>query len=85
LVGFAAETEEVELRAKSKLYAKGVDLIVANDITEPGAGFENDTNAVLIVSAGSVERVPLTTKREVAGLVLDRALSLLSRREPTSG
>jgi phosphopantothenoylcysteine decarboxylase/phosphopantothenate--cysteine ligase len=77
LVGFAAETDRVRQNATSKLVAKGADLIVANDVTAPGAGFEHDTNHVVILNADGTEReVPLAEKRAVAraglGAVLHR-------------
>jgi phosphopantothenoylcysteine decarboxylase/phosphopantothenate--cysteine ligase len=72
LVGFAAQTGAVEDAARRKLETKGVDLIVANDITEPGAGFDVETNRVALVSHDGIERLPLMSKREVAGVVLDR-------------
>ncbi len=66
LVGFAAETGDLE-RAKRKATAKGVDLLVANDVTEPGAGFGSETNIVtLIEPGGELQPWPLMTKREVA-------------------
>jgi len=76
LVGFAAETFDVTEFAKSKLARKGADLIVANDVSAPGVGFEHDTNQVLIISASGMEHdVALTGKREIARAVLDAALS----------
>ncbi|MFS8584463.1 MAG: bifunctional phosphopantothenoylcysteine decarboxylase/phosphopantothenate--cysteine ligase CoaBC [Acidimicrobiia bacterium] len=75
LVGFAAETEQVRQNAASKLVAKGADLIVANDVTAPGAGFEHDTNHVVILNADGTEReVPLADKRAVARAVFDAVL-----------
>jgi phosphopantothenoylcysteine decarboxylase / phosphopantothenate---cysteine ligase len=72
LVGFAAETDDVEANAVGKLRRKRLDLIVANDVGAPGVGFEHDTNAVLILGAdGSRTAVPLTTKEEAADAVLD--------------
>ncbi len=72
LVGFAAETDLVRQNASSKLVAKGADLIVANDVTAPGAGFEHDTNHVVILNADGTERdVPLADKRAVARAVFD--------------
>ncbi len=82
LVGFAAETQEVELRAASKLALKGIDLIVANDVTAHGAGFEHDTNAVVLLDAhGRREEVGLTDKRRVAAAVLDSVATLRGRRD----
>jgi phosphopantothenoylcysteine decarboxylase/phosphopantothenate--cysteine ligase len=79
LVGFAAETERVEDHARAKLAAKGCDLIVANDVSQPDAGFEVDTNRVTIVGPGdALTRLPLMSKDEVAHQVLDRARALLA-------
>jgi phosphopantothenoylcysteine decarboxylase/phosphopantothenate--cysteine ligase len=75
LVGFAAETDRVRQNASSKLVAKGADLIVANDVTAPGAGFEHDTNHVVILNADGTEReVPLADKRAVARAVFNAVL-----------
>ena len=77
LVGFAAETDDLRQNAAAKLQAKGIDLIVANDVSAPDVGFEHDTNAVVLLDAdGGVTEVPLCDKREVAGAVLDAALRL---------
>src|SRR5436305_1574938 len=71
LVGFAAETGDVRSCAAAKLRAKAVDLVVANDVSEPRAGFTHDTNRVLVVGAdGFEEQGELMDKRAVAGLVL---------------
>jgi phosphopantothenoylcysteine decarboxylase/phosphopantothenate--cysteine ligase len=80
LVGFAAETESVVERSREKLTAKGIDLIVGNDVGADGVGFSHDTNAVSIVSAHGRTDVPLTSKRAVADAVLDAAVALM---EPT--
>jgi phosphopantothenoylcysteine decarboxylase / phosphopantothenate---cysteine ligase len=72
IVGFAAETDEVRKNAAAKLAAKGIDLIVANDVTAPGAGFEHDTNQVVIMDADGTEReVPLADKRAIARAMFD--------------
>jgi phosphopantothenoylcysteine decarboxylase / phosphopantothenate---cysteine ligase len=72
IVGFAAETDEVRKNAAAKLAAKGIDLIVANDVTALGAGFEHDTNQVVIMDADGTEReVPLADKRAIARAVFD--------------
>lgn len=72
VVGFAAETDRVRQNALSKLAAKGADLIVANDVTAGGAGFEHDTNSVVLVQAdGTEHEVPLADKRVVARAVFD--------------
>ena len=77
LVGFAAETCDLRQNAAAKLTAKGIDLIVANDVSTPEAGFDHDTNAVVILDAeGGALDVPLAAKREVARLVLDAALTV---------
>ncbi len=81
LVGFAAETHELARRAAAKIAAKGVDLIVANDVSLPGAGFDHDTNAVTILGAdGERREVALTSKREVANAVLDTVVQHLAAR-----
>jgi phosphopantothenoylcysteine decarboxylase / phosphopantothenate---cysteine ligase len=81
VVGFALETEDTIDHAKAKLKSKKLDLIVANDATEPGAGFDVDTNRVTLVGRdGTVEAIPLLTKNEVAEVVLDRIEGLLERR-----
>jgi phosphopantothenoylcysteine decarboxylase/phosphopantothenate--cysteine ligase len=81
LVGFAAETDQVPERARAKLDAKGVDLMVANDVSAPGVGFDHDTNEVTIFGAdGSVTNVTLSAKDAVADAILDRVCALLSPR-----
>ena len=77
LVGFAAETTDVESNAAEKLAKKGVDLLVANDVSAPGVGFEHDTNAVVVLRAdGTRQNVALTDKYAVAGAVLDAVLAV---------
>lgn len=81
LIGFAAETEDLLVHAKRKLIDKNCDLIVANDVSMEGAGFETDTNIVtLLDSEGIIETLPLLTKREVADIILDRAVALNQNR-----
>ena len=76
LVGFAAETERVRDQARAKLRGKGLDLLVANDVSAPGAGFEHDTNRVVVLDAtGNEQDVPLTDKREVARIVFDAVVA----------
>ena len=77
LIGFAAETHDVVAYAQGKLEKKAVDLVVANDVSRAGAGFDVDTNAVSIVSQTGVEEVPLQSKSAVAARVLDRVEQLL--------
>jgi phosphopantothenoylcysteine decarboxylase/phosphopantothenate--cysteine ligase len=75
LVGFAAETHDALDRGRRKLARKGVDLLVVNDVSAPGAGFDHDTNAVVILGAdGSTTEVPLTSKDAVANAVLDKVI-----------
>jgi phosphopantothenoylcysteine decarboxylase/phosphopantothenate--cysteine ligase len=74
IVGFAAETDDVEANARGKLDRKGADLVVANDVSAPGTGFEHDTNAVVIVAPSSVTSVELRDKRAIAHAVLDAVL-----------
>jgi phosphopantothenoylcysteine decarboxylase/phosphopantothenate--cysteine ligase len=72
LVGFAAETSDLLANATSKLQRKRLDLVVANDVSAPGVGFQHDTNAVTLLRAdGSVHTVALTDKRSIAKAVLD--------------
>jgi phosphopantothenoylcysteine decarboxylase / phosphopantothenate---cysteine ligase len=81
LIGFAAETRDVVAYAKQKLTQKGADLIVANDVSRPDAGFDVDTNAVTLVSAAGVEELPLQPKSAVAARILDRIEELLATRQ----
>jgi phosphopantothenoylcysteine decarboxylase/phosphopantothenate--cysteine ligase len=83
LIGFAAETHDVLAHARGKLERKAVDLIVANDVTKPGAGFDTATNAVTLVSMDGAEQVPLQSKTAVAGRILDRIETLLAGRPAT--
>ena len=72
IVGFAAETDDLRANAADKLARKGIDLIVANDVSAPGVGFEHDTNAVVILGAdGAAQDIPLTDKRAIARAILD--------------
>jgi phosphopantothenoylcysteine decarboxylase/phosphopantothenate--cysteine ligase len=83
LVGFAAETGDPRPRARQKLAAKQVDLIVANDVSRPDAGFDTDTNAAVLISADGEVEEPLQLKTALAAKILDRVESMLSRS--TSG
>jgi phosphopantothenoylcysteine decarboxylase/phosphopantothenate--cysteine ligase len=77
LVGFAAETQDLETNARAKLKRKGLDLIVANDVTREGAGFEVDTNIVTLLGAdGGSQSHPQMSKDAVADLILDRIVVL---------
>jgi phosphopantothenoylcysteine decarboxylase/phosphopantothenate--cysteine ligase len=80
LVGFAAETEDVVARAAAKRERKHVDLIVANDVSGPDAGFDVDANAVTIVGPEGAEAVPLQSKARVAAIILDRIERFVASR-----
>jgi phosphopantothenoylcysteine decarboxylase/phosphopantothenate--cysteine ligase len=80
LVGFAAETENVLENARQKLLAKNLDLIVVNDVSREGVGFDSDRNAVTIIAREEVVDVPETTKWEVAQRVLDQVVRLRQHR-----
>jgi phosphopantothenoylcysteine decarboxylase/phosphopantothenate--cysteine ligase len=84
LVGFAAETEDVLNNAQDKLARKNLDLIVANDLTVEGAGFEVDTNvATIILKDGKAKKLDRMTKKELACVVIDEIVKLfkLEREE----
>ena len=78
LIGFAAETENVTANAERKLRDKNLDIVVANDVSRDGSGFDSDSNAVTILVRGNptLIDVPLTTKLEVANRILDEVLKL---------
>src|SRR5687768_13174241 len=78
LVGFAAETRDVVSYAQQKLTQKGVDLVVANDVSRRDAGFDVDTNAVTLITAGGAEELPLQAKSAVAAKILDRVEQFLA-------
>ncbi len=81
LVGFAAETNEMRANAVDKLQRKNLDLIVANDVSQPGVGFEHDTNAVTIFFADGTEQLlSLTTKNAIANRLLDAVAALISKK-----
>ena len=78
VVGFAAETNDVVEYARSKMEKKNLDLVVANDITKTGAGFNSDTNIATILRRGSEKsiEIPLMSKREMADKILDEVIKL---------
>ena len=76
LVGFAAETQKVTENAQKKLEKKNLDLIVANDVTAPGAGFNVDTNIAALITKDGIDERPLQSKRALADDILDKIISL---------
>ncbi len=85
IVGFALETTDAVENGRRKLQGKGLDLLVVNDATEPGAGFEVETNRVVLLQRDQPdEALPLMTKAEVADRILDRVDALLPAVEPAA-
>jgi phosphopantothenoylcysteine decarboxylase/phosphopantothenate--cysteine ligase len=85
IVGFAAETHDPVERGRRKLERKGVDLLVVNDVSAPGVGFDHDTNAVVILGAdGTATDIPLTSKDAVANAVLDRVIDHLNEKRSST-
>ena len=81
LVGFAAETDDLIANATSKLRGKNLDLVVANDVSQPGVGFQHDTNAVTLVHAnGTTSNVALTDKKAIAKAVVDTVVEILASK-----
>ncbi|MDD2553935.1 MAG: bifunctional phosphopantothenoylcysteine decarboxylase/phosphopantothenate--cysteine ligase CoaBC [Desulfotomaculaceae bacterium] len=82
LVGFAAETSDLEENSLQKVTGKNLDFLVANDITQAGAGFGSDTNIVKFVyPGGDVQQMPLLDKTVLARRILDEALAIRQKRE----
>ncbi len=80
-VGFAAETQDLLDNARAKIASKRLDLIAANDVTAPQAGFSHDTNLVTLIDAsGAAETLPLLSKYDVGQRILDRVVALLATR-----
>jgi phosphopantothenoylcysteine decarboxylase/phosphopantothenate--cysteine ligase len=84
LVGFAAETDDVIAQAIAKRERKQVDLIVANDVSRPGAGFDVETNEVTFVGEEGIEPLPVQSKARVAAAILDRVERLIARNPATA-
>jgi phosphopantothenoylcysteine decarboxylase/phosphopantothenate--cysteine ligase len=85
LVGFAAETDDLVDNAAGKLRTKRLDLIVGNDISQPDAGFEVDTNRAVILDAdGGMDTLPLLAKSDLAGVILDKVVRLLTQKKAES-
>ena len=80
LVGFAAETDNVLSKAREKRVRKNVDLIVANDVSQAGVGFDGETNAVTVIGEDGEQAVPLQSKADVAAVIVDRIEQILARR-----
>jgi phosphopantothenoylcysteine decarboxylase/phosphopantothenate--cysteine ligase len=80
IVGFAAETQNVLENARKKLVAKGLDAIVANDVSQPGIGMDSDRNAVTIITASEVVDVPEAPKADIAQRILDVIHQLLTKQ-----
>ena len=80
LVGFAAETQDLESNAASKLSKKNLDLIVANDVTQPGAGFNVDTNIATLITVFGSESLPIMSKRELADRILDKIVEIRAKQ-----
>ncbi len=81
LIGFAAETENVEVNARRKLNDKNIDMIVANDLLENGSGFGTDTNAVVILDrSGKTQKLPTLPKSQIAFAIVSAAAKLLKER-----
>jgi len=76
LVGFAAETENLLENARRKLDKKHLDLIVANDVTKPGAGFDVDTNIATLITHEGVKELPMKQKSALADDILDQVMAL---------
>ncbi len=75
-IGFAAETDHVLKHAKEKLTAKNLDMIVANDVTKPGAGFNTETNIASLITQNGTREFPLMLKRQLADIILDAVREL---------
>jgi len=78
-VGFAAETDHVIRHAEEKLAAKNLDMIVANDVTKPGAGFNTDTNIATLITKEAKKELPIMSKRQLADVILDEILGIRAR------
>jgi phosphopantothenoylcysteine decarboxylase/phosphopantothenate--cysteine ligase len=76
VIGFAAETNDLVTNARQKLRSKNLDAVVANDVSQRGAGFDSENNAVTIVTADSEWPLPLMPKIDVAHRILDHIVSL---------
>ena len=75
-IGFAAETDHVASHARAKLKSKSLDMIVANDVTKPGAGFNTDTNIASLITGDEIKELPLMSKRQLADVILDKVMEM---------
>jgi phosphopantothenoylcysteine decarboxylase/phosphopantothenate--cysteine ligase len=82
LVGFAAETENLETNAREKLAKKGCDLVIANDVSQPGIGFDSDRNEVLLVYPDRSVALPADEKEHLAIHLVEAILALAADRTP---
>jgi len=80
LVGFAAETENLEANAREKLAKKGCDLVIANDVSQPGIGFDSDRNEVLLVYPDRTQALPADEKEHLAIHLVEAILALAADR-----
>ncbi len=85
VVGFAAETNDVVAYARSKMENKGLDMVVANDITKEGAGFNTETNIATIITRTGEAELSLMTKRDLADRILDEVINLRHKLEASAG
>ncbi|MEI6175363.1 MAG: phosphopantothenoylcysteine decarboxylase [Verrucomicrobiota bacterium] len=76
LIGFAAETENLEANAREKLTRKGCNLIIANDVSKPGIGFDSDQNEVIMVHPDHTEALPLASKHDLAHQLVQAILEI---------
>lgn len=81
LCGFSMETENMLENSRKKLERKHLDMIVANNLKVPGAGFETDTNIVTMITPDEISELPIMDKEEVAFCILDKILSILNQRQ----
>ncbi len=80
LVGFAAETDNLEANAREKLIRKRCDLVIANDVSQPGIGFDSDHNQVLLVYPDRTDSIPLASKHELSLQLVDAIVGLHSSK-----
>jgi phosphopantothenoylcysteine decarboxylase/phosphopantothenate--cysteine ligase len=84
IVGFAAETNNVLENARAKLETKGLDLMIANDVSKTGAGFDTSTNIITIIGKDGARELPLMSKRDAADRILDEVVKLRGLKGDTA-